>query len=341
MTDTADPRIALMQKWNAENPELLAQAGLASSLESSSHLGVFAKTPQQVQHYDKHQTGYHSLHDATAANYKSKDNKKHKKNANKLMQYTKQEIAGIAKAAQSGALSVHGAPNQHANTTHKKKKNGVKYHDKTPQELSEKTDKFRQEVSSHITNADGVKRTLSTYFRGSDQINDLTSPHNPLMYSYNKFYTSGTEADFEDVYAKLLIFVHRNKRIVHNGASVSTGSRFENQDFHAYGEETRPMMQKAFIVKTLYDTLIKRYIKTIPSIKMQSAEQSAMVKSMKEQFKLIDHPYRELRDYSRALRIRKAEAAAAKKEFPNVPNAALRSEFDDNETTFSMATPYS
>jgi hypothetical protein len=30
MADTADPRIALMQKWSQENPELLAQAGLAS-----------------------------------------------------------------------------------------------------------------------------------------------------------------------------------------------------------------------------------------------------------------------------------------------------------------------
>lgn len=31
MTDSADPRIALMQKWHSENPELLSQAGLGSS----------------------------------------------------------------------------------------------------------------------------------------------------------------------------------------------------------------------------------------------------------------------------------------------------------------------
>lgn len=34
MTETADPRIALMQKWSQENPALMAQAGLASSAET-------------------------------------------------------------------------------------------------------------------------------------------------------------------------------------------------------------------------------------------------------------------------------------------------------------------
>lgn len=177
---------------------------------------------------------------------------------------------------------------------------------------------------------------LITYFKDSDLLDEAKK----ILDHYEKFYISNSEKDFEEVYSRLFILSHRYKRITSNEASIPTGARFKNQDFHVYGPETRPIMQKAFIIKTLYHIMFKRYTKTIPPIKKQTPQQSATVKGMLDQFKRIDKPYKDLYDYGRALRIKKAEAKSAKKEFPDVHNASLRSEFDDSQNTFSMATPY-
>jgi hypothetical protein len=342
MTDSADPRIALMQKWSAENPELLAQAGLASSLETSTHLGVFAKGQ-----LDKHRDAINAIKgidlphvwDEHAMHMKNNRIKALKKRVkDKLMSMTKDQIVGIAKAAQSGVLTVSGNHNTTQHTHDKKKKKHVKYYNLDPHTLSQNTEKAREEIKKTISNARGVKSVLDTHFRESDLISH--SELSELLKSYDKFYVSDSEQDFDNVYSELFIFYHKSKSILINGAYIPTGGRFQNQDFHVYGPETRPIMQKAFIIKTLYHILFKRYTKTIPPIKKQTPQHSATVKGMLDQFNRIDKPYKDLYDYGRALRIKKAEAKSAKKDFPAVSNASLRSEFDDSQNTFSMATPY-
>lgn len=331
MTDTADPRIALMQKWSQENPELLAQAGLASAFDQGTNLGAFPvlKPNEEKSHYD-------ILNQKNEKAWRKHEKKHGVKNHTHVKggNFSASDIHAVAKAIQSGAVSAHGAAN--TITKHNKKKKHVKYYDLDPNVLSHNTEKARADIAKTLSDARGVKAVLNTYFRESDLINETTT----LLKSYETFYSSSSEQDFEDVYSRLFIFSHKAQRISIKDVYVSTGGRFQNQDFHVYGPETRPIMQKAFIIKTLYHILLKRYTKTIPPIKKQTPQQSEIVKGMLDQFKRIDKPYKELYDYGRALRIRKAEAKSAKKDFPAVHNASLRNEFDDSPDTFSMATPY-
>lgn len=332
MSDSADPRIALMQKWSQENPELLAQAGLASGFDHGTSLGAFSILKDHTDKTNKEIMKQKSDELYSTMLSKHRAHKNHSKNTTVTM--TKTEMNAIVKAANEGII----APKDTSkHTTHtKKEKKHVKYYNLTPEVLSENTERARAELAKTVSNAKTIKMIINTYFKESDLLDDTRR----ILDLYDRYYTSNSEADFEEVYSKLFMFSNKASRVIINNTSKSTGSRFSNQDFHVYGPETRPIVQKAFIIKTIFQILFKRYVKTLPLIKKQTPEQINAAKGMNEQFKKINKPYRELYDYGRALRIKRAEATASRKFFPPVHNASLKDKFDDSSSTFSMANPY-
>lgn len=332
MTDSADPRIALMQKWSAENPELLAQAGLASqaSLESGSHLGAFAHAAEQARHYEQNKDKYHSLHDVKANDYKRKGNKKHNKNVRKLMQYTKQEIVGVAKAAQSGVLTVHG---DHNAKTHTKKKKNVKYTNLSPEELSKNTDSSRQEIVKNVPQTREIKSIIERDF----SVSDIASDAKNTADSFTGFF-SGNKS-FEEAYGTLYSFINNSRNIdTGNGTHRNIGMRLRAPDFSSYGPNTKPLMQKAFLVKSLFEVLFRRYIKTIPPKTKQTETHKSNLEKMINHFKLIDKPYNKLHEYGKAMRVQRNKAVVDHKTY-SYANHSLKQDLEDIPTTFSMAHP--
>lgn len=334
MTETADPRIALLQKWSQENPELLAQAGLASSFEGGTHLGVFANTSQQAKHYEQHKDAYHNLHNVKAGDHKRKGNKKHNKNTRNLMQYSKQEIVGVAKAAQSGVLTVHG--NQHASTHTKNKKKNVKYTNLAPDELSKHTEAARLELEKNVPSTREIKTILERNFAVSDIIRDATN----TAESFSGFFSGNKSSSYEQAYSVLHTFINNARHVeTVQGVHRNIGIRLRAPDFSAYGPQTKPLMQKAFLVKSLYEVLFKRYIKSIPPKSKQDQTQTGNLQTMIHQYKLIDKPYRKLHDYGKAMRVQHNKAVVEHKPY-SYANHALKQELDDTPATFSMAQPY-
>ena len=99
------------------------------------------------------------------------------------------------------------------------------------------------------------------------------------------------------------------------------------------------MMQKAFLVKSLYEVLFRRYIKTIPPKTKQDPTQTTNLQNMIHLFKSIDKPYNKLHEYGKAMRVQRNKAAAEKKQY-TYANHSLKQEIDETSGTFSMAQPY-
>ena len=340
MTDSADPRIALMQKWSQENPELLAHAGLSSAYESSNnHLDAFTVLRPNTDKTHIDITNQKTEKAWRKFEHEHKHNKKH--NNTKAVPYTKEEINGVVKATQAGALTAHGNVTTQ-NNKKKKGKNTVKYVNEPPAELSQKTLSTRLDIEKSLPTISSLTSILKTHFRASDLAREAVDN---VASNYTSFFNNSR--DFESAHSILYKFVNAANSInLGNGLYRNVGYTLKSPNFNMFGPETKPLMQKAFLVKSLYEILYRRYAKTIPhktkdpSKSKQNPEQAANIASMIDEFKKIDKPYELHMNYGKAMRTQKNKAILAKQEYA-FKNHSLRDEFDETHTTFSMAQPYS
>ena len=156
MTDSADPRIALMQKWSAENPELLAQAGLsASAVDALSggndHFVAMGLNPKRIEflklagldpakHAHPHSGNPHTGH--TEKKGKGKKNQA-------AATYTQAELNGVVKAVKSGAITTHNANNTKTKPKHHNPYNDVD-HEKLKSVFSQAWRSYQDSVKENI-----------------------------------------------------------------------------------------------------------------------------------------------------------------------------------------------
>ena len=215
MTETADPRIALMQKWSQENPALMAQAGLASSadvpgqhhmLDENAHdqraaliqlAGVTAHSARgSIGVHNAHNTSNHTGHQHTGKHSKGKAN-------------TYLPTAGV-----DFVFSSHG--NVHNQTKHHKEKPfiGVSS-EKLAVVYKAAVEYHTKEVISVYNSMDLIASKLPPIIR--QQFNSVAIPlkqyrvgnQNPA-YSYDKVFQS-----IEAAHAALLASYPKMKYTVH------------------------------------------------------------------------------------------------------------------------------
>jgi hypothetical protein len=208
MTDTADPRIALMQKWNAENPELLAQAGLSAS--AGSALGgandhFIAEFSGRNQHRSELlkiagvDTAKHPQSGQPHTTHKAKKGKSKKgKGKNASATYSPAEINGLLKAQKAGIVTTtHHAHNERHNEN-KKQKHHNPYndvdHEKLKIVLSHAMAKYEMTVkASFITLATLIQKTP----------NSIAPLLTPVLRSIQAYYNGQSGFDYDTVIAKL------------------------------------------------------------------------------------------------------------------------------------------
>jgi hypothetical protein len=198
MTETADPRIALMQKWSQENPALMAQAGLASSAGTLSAEPHFIDTTPAEQRSSLIQlAGKNPAHHSSsskaghpASGHTGKKNKgKGKKNHMPDLEKT---VTAITKGVMQ---SMQHAGTHHANTsTHNKDKPFFGVSSAKLQQVYEASQNFHTKA---VSDALVAINTAMAELPGP-----IRSPFNAAFTALKQYRASNPSQTYDTVYDK-------------------------------------------------------------------------------------------------------------------------------------------